>query len=130
MLGIVLLSCGFMSFSEVHGLEINRLLLYGVPSLALVYAAVSLEKQINFVHNYFARMFVNIGNASFSTYLSHFYVVEGTRKILCDELHLFDLYTPWGVMIALFMAVAVGQLLYEFIDRPLSRFCRSRLAAQ
>ena len=70
-----------------------------------------------------------MGDASYATHLSHFYVVEAFRKIAAQKLHLLDPYTPFGVLVIVLCSLLVGQLLYVLVDRPLSRYCRNKALA-
>ena len=122
-----LLSYFLMAWIEVTCSNINRLYVYGLPSLALVLSLIFLENII-FCKNNFAIFFLaSIGNASYATYLSHFYVVEGMKKIIFPKFTLIDIYTPIGALITLVLALIVGQIIYVIYDKPISSYTKNVL---
>src|SRR5262245_60794337 len=54
----------FMASAETNGIGINRVFLYGVPSLLLVCSAVSLEGAISSINRSIVNILVSIGDAS------------------------------------------------------------------
>ncbi|TRX01773.1 hypothetical protein [Candidatus Methylobacter oryzae] len=60
-----------------------------------------------------------MGDASYATYLTHWYVIVAFRKIASGQLGLFDFYSNFGVTLTLLVSLLVGQLTYHFIDKPL-----------
>jgi peptidoglycan/LPS O-acetylase OafA/YrhL len=95
----------------------------------LVLALTGLEGSLFNRGNPGVKALVAMGDASYATYLSHFYVVEVFRKIAAQKLHLLDPYTPSGVLVIVLCSLLVGQLLYVGVDRPLSRYCRKKALA-
>ena len=122
-----LLCYSLMALIEVTGTNIDRLYVYGLPSVILVLSLTLLENSIFSKNNIATSILVNIGNASYATYLSHFYVVEGMRKIVSIKLNLLDIYTPIGVLITLVLALIVGQIIYMICDKPISRYTKKVL---
>jgi peptidoglycan/LPS O-acetylase OafA/YrhL len=76
-----------------------RFLLWGLPSAALVYGALSLEK-----HFTRAGLLVALGDASYSIYLVHF--------IIYKAVHLW-----WPI--AAYAQVSLGYLVHLFVEKPL-----------
>ena len=70
---------------------------------------------------------IGIGNASFSTYLSHIYVTQAVRKVLDEKLHIVDINSILGVTLTLSVALVIGVLIHTFVDVPLSRWCKKRM---
>lgn len=85
-----------------------------------------LEKNIN-VKNKFIFLFVLIGDASYSIYLSHLYVIEFFHKIASDKLHLLKLYSFAGFTLSMIGSISVGYLIYRFIDLPCTKYFREKL---
>jgi len=100
----------------------------GLPSFCLVLCALSLEGVI--ADNRCTRALAYIGDASYATYLSHPFVVEGMRKLLPRFVHGFDVRTLSGAMLAIVCATCVGCLFYRFVDRPLFKAARRTLEAR
>lgn len=126
---LALASYGFMAWAEAGGLAVDRALLYGVPSLVLVLAVTALEKSRVMHEGRVAAWLGSVGDASYATYLSHFFVVEGMRKIVHERLGWLDPHSPVGVVVILLLALVAGHVLYVALDRPLSKYCRRRLQA-
>ncbi|SEP49528.1 Peptidoglycan/LPS O-acetylase OafA/YrhL, contains acyltransferase and SGNH-hydrolase domains [Rhodospirillales bacterium URHD0017] len=129
LLLIAVSSYAFMAFAETKALPVDRALLFGLPSLALILSATAVEslRLLNWIPR--GDAFSAIGDASYATYLSHFYVVEGLRRLVFPRLPFLDPYTPLGVLIIVGASLAVGQILYSFCDKPLSNFFRNKLLA-
>jgi len=120
----------FMAVAETNSLRLNGLLVYGIPSFILVLSMLDLEEMFASKPDCLAiRLWSSMGDASYATYLSHFYVVEAVRKIGFKKLQLIDPYTPAGVFIILLLSLLLGQMLYIFLDKPLSRYFKNRMLA-
>ena len=76
------------------------------------------------------KLFANIGDASYATYLSHFYVVEGMRKIIFLKFNLINIYTPMGTSITLALALMTGQIIYIICDKPMSSYLKKTLLSK
>jgi exopolysaccharide production protein ExoZ len=120
---------GFVFMAVVESVQggAHSLLWFGLPALAVVYATVLLEPALQRAPPALVRSLAAAGDASYATYLSHPYVVELVRKIVGAKLGLVDIYTPWGVLVTIGVALGVGQLLYMLVDKPLSRRLRAAL---
>lgn len=118
-----------MVLVEINEFQITRVFIYGIPSFIFVLSVIELEKS-NFVTNsYFSNVLADIGDASYATYLSHLFIVEGTRKILFQKLNLINPYTPLGVVFIILTSLAIGQILYAILDKPLSKYLKRKLQA-
>ncbi len=118
----------FMAVCESRGATIDRVFIFGLPSCVLVLASVGCERWIPGPGGTVSDALCRIGDASYATYLSHFYVVEGIRKIAHQKLGLIDPYRPVGVAVIVVSALVAGHLVYLWLDRPLSRWARRVLA--
>jgi peptidoglycan/LPS O-acetylase OafA/YrhL len=127
--GLALLSYAFMAWGELADTGQARLFTYGLPSMVLVVAITALEPTRFMQGHPIARVLAKLGDASYATYLSHFYVVEGIRKIAFLKLGLINPYTLTGVVFTLAGSLAVGHLLYTWLDRPLSQRLKARMLA-
>lgn len=117
-----------MAIIETSEFEANRVLIYGIPSVTLVLSLTHLEYLFS-NNNLITKILTTIGDGSYATYLSHFYVVEGIRKIFFRQLNLIDPYTPTGVSIILFLSLLVGHLIFNLLDKPLHKYFKGKLLA-
>lgn len=92
----------------------NTFLIFGVPASLIVMAAVSLE---DVKTNNAWRPLIQIGDASYSIYLSHFFVIAAMIRF-ADHIHLqAGLRAALGI-IALFLIAIVGICSFRFFERP------------
>jgi len=117
----------FMAVIESYGIEGNRFILFGLPSFALVICSVKLESIFQNSQAFTTRFLVSMGDASYATYLTHWYVIVGLRKIASEKLGLFDFYSPIGIFFTLSLALVVGQITYNLADKPLNKFFKNLL---
>lgn len=125
-LAIVIICYIFMALMDVLRIEGLRALTLGVPSSIMLLSFLSLESMFCEWPVSLTKWLVEIGDASYATYLSHLYVVEGLRKIVFARINPDWMYTPIGVALSLSSALVVGQILYYMLDRPLSSVLRRR----
>lgn len=115
----------FMAVIESYGIEGNRFIKYGLPSFLLVLCVVGLEPNFQNSHSYTTRLLVSMGDASYATYLTHWYVLVALRKIASEKLGLFDFYSPIGIFFTISIALLVGQITYKFADKPLNNLIKN-----
>jgi len=126
-LAISVLSYAVMALFESTGSRLNGLMIYGVPSIILMISMLNLESSIRSARGRFLKMFEAMGDASYATYLSHFFVVDAMRQFAFRKFNLLDPHTPLGVAIILILSLVLGHVLYKVIDKPLSELMRRRL---
>jgi len=97
----------------------------GVPTTLLLLSTLNLESLV--VDSALTRGLLYLGDASYATYLSHPFVVEGLRKLVPKVVHGFDVRSPVGVILAIVVSSAVGCLVYRYIDKPLHRALARRI---
>ena len=116
-----ILAYGLMAFLEANEYGGNRFIFFGIPSFILVLSAVGLEKYVSESKNVFTSALINMGDASYATYLTHWYVIVACKKIFSEKLELYDFYSATGVCITLGISLIVGQITFKYIDKPLSK---------
>lgn len=126
-LSVAIACYGFMALMDALRVEGMRALLLGLPSSIMLLCALGLEPMVRELSGSATKILVAMGDASYATYLSHLYVVEGLRKLVFARLNPEWMYTPIGVALGLGLALLVGQCLYMWLDRPLSRAFRRQL---
>jgi exopolysaccharide production protein ExoZ len=128
-IAMTLVCISYLAMVLVDLLEITsyRYLFLGIPASIFVFGALGLEKSIPSISPRLIAILVAMGNASYATYLSHLYVVEGIRKVFAPRAPWFDIYSPVGVCLTLIAVLIVGQLIYILLDKILSGYCKMKL---
>lgn len=115
----------FLTITENSGPSAQRAVVFGIPSVFLVVASACLDPTIQKYNGRIVNSLVAIGNASYATYLSHIFVVEGCRKLLFPILP-FAISPTASAIIIVIMALIVGQVAYVLIDHPIHRALKTR----
>ena len=119
ILSFIVIACFcLMIYFQIKDFDTSRLLYYGLPSFFIVLCSVGLENYLSHYKNYIVSFFVKMGDASYSTYLSHWYVVVFCRKILSERLEIYNFYSHIGVVLTLIISLIVGQIIYKIADKP------------
>ncbi len=126
-LSIILLCTGFYNYQHTYpNIDIQgwyRVIIYGVPSMLLVYACVSLEK----LSLLLPRFLQIIGDASYSIYLGHVLILSALGRIfsLFPITNVFIHLVSFSLMIL--MVIFCGMISYKYIEKPLIKVCRYNL---
>ena len=101
-----------------------RFLEFGIPSLAFVVVAISLEKKIRW-----NRFIQKLGDASYSLYLTHTFSVLPTIKAIqiIDQQHRLPAALVFAVLMA--VAIVVSLATYSWMEMPINTALRSRVKA-
>jgi peptidoglycan/LPS O-acetylase OafA/YrhL len=98
-----------------------RVLFFGLPSTLMVYGAVASEMRSIFR---FPKWFISVGDASYSTYLSHILVLSFLGR-LWYRLGLPGRYDNIGVLAGMLLAVLIfGHLSYKYLEKPIIHYSR------
>lgn len=102
-----------------------RVLAWGIPALLLVSSAVALELQTGLQPPRWLR---TLGDASYSIYLSHGFVLFGLGAML-PKLHRPSLVEWQGPMVlgGFLLASVAGYLLYRLVEKPLTERLKAAL---
>ncbi|GGC68210.1 acyltransferase [Chelatococcus reniformis] len=117
--GIVWLAIGTSIFPIGTGPAVpitDTFLSFGLASTLIVAGAVGLERSGAVIASEAAR---RGGDASYSIYLTHFYVI-GIAITICNRLALGDGVRLALLPIAIAAAVLAGVAVYKFVERPLT----------
>ncbi|MGE5524054.1 MAG: acyltransferase family protein [Rhodospirillaceae bacterium] len=107
-----------------HVVELYRVLVLGVPAALLVTGAVLLESRWTF-----PRPVLHLGDASYSIYLTHFFV-PGLCAKLFVWMGLAHVNANLFVGVCLMLIVMVGLFFYHYVESPmLKAWKRTRPAA-
>ena len=124
------LSFSFMAYLEFSGYELARFIVFGLPSVTLILSVVALEETDFIKNSSLANLLTRVGDASYATYLSHSYIVEGIKKIGFQKFNAINPYAPLGVIVILISSSLAGYILYVVLDRPLSKYFKERLSSK
>lgn len=121
---IILLCTGFYNYQYTyHNSDIQgwyRVMIYGLPSVFLVYACISLEND----NVLLAQFLQKIGDASYSIYLSHVLILS-TLGRLCIFLPMQNKYIHlFTFAFMLICVILFGILSYNFIEKPIIKMSR------
>jgi peptidoglycan/LPS O-acetylase OafA/YrhL len=116
-----------MIYYENTGYYMERLLAFGILSFFFVLFFISSETLFMAANKNTINLFTRIGDASYATYLSHYYVVESIRKILYLKYNLINPYSIIGIIFIITTALIVGHFIYIYIDKPFSKYFKRKL---
>ncbi len=103
--------------------QAHRLVIWGLPSLLIVAAYLSLEQQ----GWSFGNLLPTVGDSSYSLYLSHAFVVIAVARGVA-LLNLSGLWFSLALlMIGFGLSVFVGLISYHLIERPSWRYLQGRM---
>lgn len=116
---------GIMVYAEIE-LRHDHFPILAVSSFLLVVSFLGLEKKFN--SNAVATAFLaKLGDASYATYLTHWFVLVVMRKIVDEKLSWIQYDSLTGTIIAIIGALAVGQITYNLLDKPLHAHTKKML---
>jgi exopolysaccharide production protein ExoZ len=120
-LAAVVIAVGAWLFlAAVKADDVTRPWLYGLPALAIFLAVLSLERRWRV-----PAVWLLIGNASYSLYLTHAYVIQALQKLVVP----LDSFTPTKVVLMLLAVVvccAFATACFRLIERPSNLWLRRR----
>lgn len=117
---ILIFSYCLMIYFQIEDLTTSRLLFYGLPSFLIILSFVGLENKILNAKTNIISFLVSMGDASYSTYLTHWYVIVACRKVFSEKLKIYDFYSTFGILLTLIFSLIVGQLIYKYADSPMN----------
>ena len=125
-LGVAVLALTMLAATdrlEAATVEHWRLLAWGLPGAALLYAAVSLEPGIAARRWRFARL---LGDASYALYLSHGFVLPVCAVVLARAGWAGPAAAALAFGVAILASVAVGIATHLWIERPMTDWLMRR----
>jgi exopolysaccharide production protein ExoZ len=100
-------------FANDYPTALKRVVIWGIPS-ALFVIGVTFSASIYKCR--IPKLFVTIGNASFSCYLIHFYILRRINNYF-TKLPLIN--ADFQVIVFLLLIIASGIFVYRFIEKPI-----------
>ena len=125
---LLMATLGFIAIlaGGVEGRPMLRPVLFGLPALAIVSAGIALESRLG---DKVPRWLVENGDASYSIYLSHTFVLHFAGVALSHiraSIGGFAQLIAVTVMVA--MSILMGILSYRFLEKPMIDYFRNRRA--
>ncbi|KVG69421.1 hypothetical protein WJ33_22550 [Burkholderia ubonensis] len=112
----IIASYSLMAYIEWSHAPFSPIVRNGIPSFIIVVLATSLESW--FSNGRLAKLVIFVGDASYATYLSHPYVVEGLRKVFPIIFDGITITSAVGATFTFVFALGAGAALYVFVDKP------------
>lgn len=116
ILGFLLLSLSL--FDSIRFLTDNRVVLWGIPSIFIVYGAVA-APQIN---SNFGKL---LGDASYSIYLVQVLSIPVYYKILTTMNVQVD--NDFLLLLCLILTAIAGVMMYLLVEQPITKFLKRRI---
>ena len=119
-LPVLIAALFFLIFNDARFPSVSRTLVLGPPAAILLATAVELERagRVRFL-----KLFDELGNASYSIYVTHIFVVAGLR-IIPKALGI-DVMASGRIafmVMALAIASLVGIAVHEWVEKPVIKF--------
>ena len=99
-----------------------RFFAWGLPAACLVFCSLHYSSVVSLP----ARIFLFLGDTSYSLYLTHSLVMTAFARLL--KMGVFQNLNPlFLVILALAASLILGMLTYLLVERPIERFAKARL---
>jgi len=119
--GFLIFGFGFilllLSINNINTFQIDRLIMWGVPSTFIVFGLLY-ARQTN------SRVLIYLGDASYSIYIIHSSVLSVFYKL--SLIYISSLNYDFLAIICLCGSVAFGCLTYSFIEKPITNRLKKR----
>jgi exopolysaccharide production protein ExoZ len=104
--------------------ELDRAIGYGIPSALIILGCVALEFSKNIKT---PRLFVYLGDASYSIYLTHYPALSAINKVF-SSLGIFNKlgYNVTVTLMVIFTIIA-GLIFHSLIEKPMLKILRTKL---
>lgn len=121
LLGAVAAYC-LMVTGEMRYAAVNRALMFGLPSAMLVYCGIGLESTVAAMPSRITHILVGVGNASYATYMTHYFVIQSVKKIVIQRFSAN--FSPLWVLATFIAVLVAGHMIDRLVDKPLNRMLR------
>lgn len=126
----------FMSWSELANVRLiadvgrwSRPVRYLLPACLLVGLGFLAESAFQRVHAGVRRLIVLIGDASYAIYLTHLFVL-GIVSLVFTNFGVSVMSSGFGSAFACLVSVAVGILIYQWVEVPTQKLLRPAVAVK
>ena len=114
ILGFVFLMC---SINQLDSEYYHRVIIWGLPSFLIIFGLVYAEQ-------YKSPLLEYLGNASYSIYLIHFLFIIVFYKFISNVSIVLN--NDLLALLCLIGSILCGAILYSFIEKPLTKFSKSK----
>ena len=123
--GLVLVAGGLgaLLFWRDPGVSNARGLEWGLPALAVVAGALTLESRWGARS---PRWLLELGDASYSIYLIHTFALPAVGLLLSRLRHPWAGEIAMSVIVAVVLSTAAGELTYRLVELPMTRWFKGR----
>ena len=123
--GLLLLVCGLLPLFLwwQPSVSVARGLMWGLPALAVVAGAISIEKRWG-PHS--PRWALELGDASYSIYLIHTFALPAVGLLLSRFRHPWAGEVVLSLVAAVALSTAAGELTYRLVERPITSWFKGR----
>lgn len=127
LIGLALLTLSTLLFIFLHyHTELHRLIHSGIPATILILSVLYLHNDKKVLLSYWLN---EIGNASYSIYLSHVFSL-GLFRFIRNSLgygHITDFWiATFAISLAIILSTIIGLLVYKLIEMPINLKLRQR----
>ena len=122
-LGAVVLAFRPLWFFQESTILSMRGLVWGVPAVAVVAGLLSLEHRWG---RHVPRWALRLGDASYSIYLVHTFVLPAVGLLLVHLRHSWRYEVTTLIAVSVVLSSLAGVLAYEGIERPINRWFKGR----
>ena len=118
-----LLALGMTGLAVIptHG-RWERVLVWGTAATCVIYASVATEQ---WTRRWIPNVLVGIGEASYSLYLTHAFVLPVVGMIAFRSKLTGDVLGAFLVLASVTISVAVSLVVYSFVEMPVTRWLRA-----
>ncbi|MGB0919774.1 MAG: acyltransferase family protein [Alphaproteobacteria bacterium] len=117
---VLFLACGSLLVQNFYPLDLPRPLAWGLPSALLVFGSLGLTLPTNRLAAFFGRM----GDASYSLYLVHPYILGIVFRIIVPILGPSVISISLAALASLAGAIIASFILFKIIERPMNDLAR------
>lgn len=119
---MLILTLGFLlySYDMRYGYELKRVIIFGIPStLLLIFALILKSQQNNFVGKYLS----NIGEWSYSIYLSHILVINSLGILFDMLININNVFMDiCKITLTVLFVILTGKISYEVFEKKMCSF--------
>ena len=119
----IFLLCFIMVLFDLIDTELSRFIAYGVPAalLCAVFAHFGNEIKDGFI----SKIFISVGDSSYSLYITHVFVIEFYRKIVFKHIFLQEFVSLIPLVVTFISCIVVSITVHQFLDSPIQKRLRS-----
>ena len=119
----------FMAIAATSHLQLKQIYIFGIPSFIFVLSLVNLENQIHYLPTYVSKFLAAMGDASYSIYLVHYFIISLFQRVITSKLHIFYSGSFIEFIAMVVITLVLGYVIFIFIDKPLHKRVKNYLSS-